>query len=60
LAFIFEGLCVLDLEFDGEKGDHSSRQPSALSHQLTQSTNGYPRLRPVDTKSAMPTLRADG
>jgi hypothetical protein len=28
LAFVFEGLCVLNLEFDGEKGDHESRRAS--------------------------------
>ena len=41
LPFVFEGLRVLDLEFEGEKGDHISRQLSAVSHQLNQSTGSH-------------------
>lgn len=31
LPFIFERLCGFDLEFEGEEGDHDSRQLSAIS-----------------------------
>src|SRR5579885_1331491 len=46
LAFVFEGLRVLNAEFEGEKGNHSSHQPSAFSKPLDQMSfreSLYPR-----------------